>query len=58
MKSVIFCLLAALVVFLFYHFLLGLLHLESLFISGALLFLTIFLMVRFLTWHRGNKGKN
>ncbi|EST12989.1 hypothetical protein [Sporolactobacillus laevolacticus] len=55
MKSVIFCLLAALIVFCFYHFLLGLLHLESLLLSGALLFLIIFLMVRFLTWHRRNR---
>ncbi|WP_157800231.1 hypothetical protein [Sporolactobacillus pectinivorans] len=41
-------------VFLFYHYLLGLLHLESLLISGGLFFLTVFLLIRLLTWRQRN----
>ncbi|MET1248091.1 hypothetical protein ABWW58_04775 [Sporolactobacillus sp. STCC-11] len=55
MKLVAFCFLAAIAVFCFYYFLLGLMHLESLLVSGAILFTSIFLMVRLLTWHRRNK---
>ncbi|SFG36627.1 hypothetical protein SAMN02982927_01474 [Sporolactobacillus nakayamae] len=55
MKLIVFCLLAATVIFCFYYFLLGLMHLESLLLSGAILFTIIFLMVRLLTWHRHNK---
>jgi hypothetical protein len=55
MKLVVFCLLAAIAVFCFYYFLLGLMHLGSLLLSGSILFTIIFLIVRLLTWHRRNK---
>lgn len=40
--------------FLFYHYLLGLLHLESLLFSGGLFFAAVFLLVRALTWRQRN----
>ncbi|MCO7126658.1 hypothetical protein NIE88_12875 [Sporolactobacillus shoreicorticis] len=55
MKLAIFCLLSAGTVFCFYYFLLGLLHLESLLLSGAMLFVIIFFTVCFLTRHRRGK---
>ncbi|MCQ2011646.1 MAG: hypothetical protein ABF629_01805 [Sporolactobacillus sp.] len=52
MKLFVFCLLTAVTFFCFYHFLLGLLHLESLLLSGAMLFTIIFFMMCFVTRHR------
>ncbi|GAY75871.1 hypothetical protein NBRC111894_1425 [Sporolactobacillus inulinus] len=44
MKLVMLCLLSAMAVLCFGYFLLGLLHLESLFLSGILFFTLIFLI--------------
>ncbi|GEB76548.1 hypothetical protein [Sporolactobacillus inulinus] len=52
MKLVMLCLLSAMAVLCFGYFLLGLLHLESLFLSGILFFTLIFLIVRMLTWNQ------
>lgn len=39
----------------FFYYLLGLMHLHSLILSGGLMFLIIFLLIRFLTVRPKNK---
>ncbi|WP_165364300.1 hypothetical protein ABNN70_09000 [Sporolactobacillus sp. Y61] len=41
--------------FCFYHYLLGLLHLESLILTGGLFFLFLFLFIRLITWKQKNE---
>ncbi|MFT8317862.1 MAG: hypothetical protein ABF651_06295 [Sporolactobacillus sp.] len=52
MKQTAAILLLLLFLICFYHYLLGLLHLESLILTGGFLFLTLFLIIRLLTWRK------
>ncbi|CAM3040546.1 hypothetical protein [Sporolactobacillus spathodeae] len=52
MKQLALIPLTLLLIFSMYHFLLGLMHLESLLLTGCFLFFSLLLTIRLLTWQR------